>query len=119
MPCRNGSVGKATLRRSDLNQGLQPVHAARTVSNDLNLRAAVRCFLLDSRCNSIRAHRQGARVLRNINCNGHGSRASARISLKRSSVTRPKTSLSTMTDGDNAQFPRQYTGSSEQDLSAV
>jgi hypothetical protein len=101
------TIGNAAFRRGDFHQRLQPIHAARAVAYDLNLLAALLRFLFDRDSDGVGAHRQGAGILGNVNGDAHDFLASLTISSNRSGVTRPKTSLSTMTEGDRAQFPRQ------------
>src|SRR5262249_52732293 len=103
---RYGTIGQAAVARLDLDHRLEPVEAARTGADDVNLDAAAAPSLHQRGGDGIGTDRDGARITRDIYPQLHFC-ASAISASSRSASSRPTTLPSRMAAGAVAHRPRQ------------
>src|SRR6185369_4835846 len=104
----------------DLDERLEPAHAARAVALESHIDAARLRFTRDGARHALRAEGQRGGITGNVNHRAHQSPPrSASSASNCSGETRPNSSSSIITAGEQAQLPRQYTGSSENSPSGV
>ena len=102
------AVGHAALRRDHLDQRLQPVQAARAVAQQLHVQPAPLRLGRQRGGGGLGAERQRARVARNVDSDAHATSCAVfSQASKLAGVTRPCSSSSTSSAGEQAQLPRQ------------
>ena len=90
----------------DLEQRLQPHHAARTRAHDLDRATGSGCGTRQRRGDLIGTDRDRGGIARNVEAHGHAP-ASLSSASRRSAVMRPTTRPSIIADGAVAHRPRQ------------
>src|SRR5688572_17081035 len=95
-------VRDSTFRTYHLDQRLQPIHAARPIPDYLKVVTARCGFGTNGRSDALRSHGKGDRIPGDEDCCLHCLRASSIISEKRSGLTRPWTSPSSIRVGEQA-----------------
>src|SRR5258706_6429114 len=111
-------VGHAPARGLHFDERFEPEGPARTVAYDLNGLLVPRGLGLERAHHSIRTQRHRRCFAGYIDSDGHFL-ALANSASNRSGVTPACNSLSIISDGPQAQLPRQYTGSSVKPPSAL
>ncbi|MFO0632723.1 MAG: hypothetical protein U0168_07735 [Nannocystaceae bacterium] len=106
---RDRAVADAPLRRDDLDQRLEPDHAARAVAHQLDRASAGGGLRCDRDGDLVRAERACRGVAGNVHAHRHDCRSFAggtsTSASKRAGETRPNMRPSTVIAGPHAQLP--------------
>src|SRR5262249_49525836 len=116
----HGPIAETLGTNDDLDERFEPAHAARAVALESHIDAARLRFTRDRARHALSAEGQRGGITGNVNHCAHQSPPrSASSASSCAGETRPNSSSSIITAGEQAQLPRQYTGSSENAPSGV
>src|SRR5450755_739124 len=109
----HAAVGNTAARSSDLHHRLEPKKTARTITDDAHVGTPRARLGIYRARDGFGAQGERTGIARHVDVGRHVGRSrAATMSSKLCAVTRPKRSPSIIMAGEQAQFPRQYTGSS-------